>query len=190
MKTQGQLAQEMVETMASGVSIQIKPILPGLVNEAHFRNLIRRALREAAKEIVSEFGKGTRTWEHKPQWTTQLRYHTGRNTWKVIVRTSSKPFMYVELGTLKGGRYRLMSKGFQSKTKPKVLRSGAGAGRAAGFIHKGRRPLKGVTPRDFRVVIAKQYKPRYVKKMSLAISAGANRFFSGGGVGQRSTGRR
>ena len=117
--------------------IGIRPILPGQVNETQFRALIRRALREAAKEVVKELEKGSQTWAHKPQWVIVPRYASGLGTWKVKVRTTSKPLIWVEAGTKT--RRRHMKKGWRSKTRVGWLGSGPGAGEAGAFVRVGQR---------------------------------------------------
>jgi len=164
--------------MADNVIIDIKPILGEKVNDKGMLRVIRKALEASAKDVEGEFGKGTSTWTHKPRWKTEVK--TRRNDWVARVSTGDKPFVYVEMGTIKGGRYRRMSRDWQSKTKPKVLHSGAGGGRAVGFIPRGTRPMKGLTPRDFRVIIAEAADSKFASTMRAGIELGSRQFFSGG----------
>jgi len=174
--------------MADNVIINIKPVYGEDVNDKGMLAVIRKAFEAEAKKVESEFGKGTATWTHKPRWKIEIK--TRRNDWVARVFTGDKPFVYVELGTLKGGRYRRMSRDWQSKTTPKSLHSGAGGGRAAGFIPKGTRPMKGLTPRDFRVIIAEEQQPKYARNMQFALKVGSSQFFSGRSISPASTGFR
>ncbi len=154
--------------------LEIKPILPGRINEKAFMREIRKAVEKSARMIIKDFGIGTKNWSRKPSWTVKRRKR--RSAWVWRVQTGDTPFVWVEMGTKSRKRY--MSKNWASKTQPGRLHSGVGAGTPDGFTRSGKQ-LRGITARNFRVLIADKQQPLFARQMARAILSGASQLFSG-----------
>jgi hypothetical protein len=160
---------------STGIQIQFKPILPNTINTTMVLTQLTSGVKEAAEMAEQKyFAQSYSTWRHKPKWTIKLK--SRKNDIVARLATSSKPFTYVELGTLSGGRWRRMSKNFISKTNPGRLGSAPGAGKAEGFFTH---PVRGLRPRNFRVIVAKRMQPEFQRIMTKRMAIIGSVFFTG-----------
>lgn len=152
-----------------------KIILPGRMNPTVFMTEIVKAMKEESRIHEKMFELGTSTWAHKPSWKHTFSMSGG--TARSKISTGDKPFLWVEAGT--DTRWRRMSYDWVSKTRPRRLSSGPGAGRAEGFFNV---PKPGIEARDFREVVAEIRQPLYEQKMANVFRMASVRLFSPSGT--------
>lgn len=145
--------------------IQIIPVIPTQLQRIDVDAAVDRAKKVVDQESEiheRKFDAFTRTWTapNKPNWRREVK--DSGDDYEVILSTTSTPFVFVEKGT--SIRYRVMSKNFVPKTKPRVIGSGGGAGYAAGF---GVKP--GIQARNIRTEIAERRQPQFARKMVYAM---------------------
>lgn len=146
--------------------IRLVPIIPTrIIHPAWIEGRItstKQVIREESGRHERMFDRFTRTWsvENKPRWDRE-EVDT-RDEFSVTLKTESTPFVFVEKGT--SIRYRVMSRDFQPKTRPRIIGSRGGAGRAAGF---GVKP--GIEARNIRTEIAKRRAGPLQKKLTAAL---------------------
>lgn len=120
-------------------------------NEKSTRGALVAALVNTKKEVLKEFMEITATWNHKPVFTSKLRYAGGAAI--IEVTTNDKIFHFLDAGTIV--RYVPMKRQppFRPKTRTGFSASWPGQGGPVlgkdgkPFILKGRKAKKTITTR-------------------------------------------
>lgn len=106
--------------------------------------VLDEAVHQSTLEAQQMFQATTATWTHQP--TFEIAHE---NTGRWGVKTDDKIYHFLDMGTRV--RYATMSKDWKSKTTPRVISSGSGAGRMVFVSRKHPRP--GITARQFSRII-------------------------------------
>ena len=133
------------------------------ISTRQLRVVMRDALEEVGKRIVKDYQRTTRTWDHKPQFLTEV--NTSRNQYEVMVGTDDEIFGFVDRGTRVGkSRYPITPKRakalrFWSESRPKTTPGhiGSGAGGKGGELQFRQLVMHpGIKPRRFTEQIQKK----------------------------------
>lgn len=159
---------------------QFKIIKPKKLNQDAIRLEILNALRKEGREIKTEYEKTTATWKRKPEFEILVGLTRPPGSASVLVGTDNEIYNYLDQGTRI--RWALMSQDWRSKTTPRRIGSGPGAGRV---IIAGRRamqrrgigPRPGIKAREFSETIRKRRKKKFTQGMIGAMRRGANKAF-------------
>lgn len=91
---------------------------------------MEQAVLKSARLVESDFKSTTRTWEHKPQFVTQVAQ--SGNDYVVVSGTDSAIFLYVDAGTrphiikAKRSKYLAFQGGYRAKTRVGIIGSQEG----------------------------------------------------------------
>jgi hypothetical protein len=110
-------------------------------------------MRAAAKDIRADYEKTTATWDHKPHFSTEIRF-SGANP-RLTVGTNNEIYGDIDEGTTI--RYDVMTHDplFQPKTKVRFIGSVEGEG---GFAYTDmENPRPGIDARMFSDTITKRH---------------------------------
>lgn len=172
--------------------IVFKSIKPTPFRSSIFREEVRTAAQAMAQDIEKDFAKTVKTWEHKPEFETEVKvgsaagsYITGKagitGGAEIAVTTDDEVYGYVDEGTRphiikprrKGYPLRF-NVGGRPKTKPRIIGSTAGK--------KGNREVRarsvhhpGTKAREFTKTIHKKYQKEFRKQMDAAMRRAAKR---------------
>lgn len=157
-----------------------KSLRAGLIeNDAKVRLAVKRALRETADEMKSEFDNVVSEWKHKPRFETELSVAPTRieATVKPAGR-HKKIFKYVDMGTkgpyaiptiLIPGKLLRFRTGYSARTAP-IGRYNVGSGSAVGaWISKAQVTHPGIKAREFSDKISKDHKFALDKRVNQAL---------------------
>jgi hypothetical protein len=155
-------------------AIVVKTIKASKLNNQIFIDEFKKGMDATADEMLKEFKKTTKTWQHKVDFET-IKDTTG-GSMAVLVGTDDEIYGYVEQGTkphkipktpnpAKRLAFVWGGKGsYRPATSPKWIGS-----RNASVSGTLRRPLQvdhpGTQAREFSAVIEKWEKPRYIRRM-------------------------
>ena len=144
--------------MATGM-IEVTVIAPPAIRARLPRRKITNSLRRFNTKVKRDFDKTMATWKDHPAYKKEVHFRTGEATAKVSVTDKV-------VSALDGGtkiRWALLSRGWQSKTRPGFVGSGPGAGRV---LMRGRAMRKagvpagpGIKARGWSKIIAKKFEP-------------------------------
>lgn len=152
--------------------IVFKIIKPKLYDLSKLEKQVDKALKSEAEIISRSFGQVTKTWSNPAKFTKKKIFvFNGRG---IRVFTKDKKMLWLNFGTKV--RWAIMSKGFKSKTRHRVIGSRSGSGKV---LRRGKRqmqsPKPGIKAREFDKEIAKRRQPLFAKKVKKAISKGIKR---------------
>jgi len=146
------------------VNVRFKAVYPKkMMSVDAYRLEFLTALHKAERELKVLFGKTTRTWKRKVQFTSKISLRNQSPT--VEVWTDDEIYGYISNGT--SVRYATMTNPFVSKTKVKWIGSRKGVG---GMLFVSRKhPRPGIKAREFDTTIADRYKRSFAKLLKEAI---------------------
>lgn len=145
------------------MSIRFKPITPRSFNGSAIYDQFREAARTIGRQLDNDFARTYATWEDGelpardgenkiPEFTTLIN-SDGSET-SVNVSTDNLLYFFLNDGT--AVRYATMQlPGFEAKTQPNRLDSGAGALPDPLYVSKGV-PRDGIEPRNWNHLIARR----------------------------------
>lgn len=146
-----------------------------------FRDEVNTAAKEIQKDMLDDFKRTTKTWKHKPAFSTKVDYGVAVGGVRIQVATDDPIYGYVDLGTKphiikpkKKGYPLKFQTGGQPKTEPEVILSvpgkvGNNTARAMIVHHPGTKARK------FTKVIANSYKPEFSRRIKNALGRFARR---------------
>ena len=161
----------------------MKSIKPAKLRVDKIRLELLNELRKEARLIKKEYEKTVQTWSDAPSFDQDISL-TGGAASALVGPTGStqqvNKFKWLDKGTRI--RWALMSRDWQSKTRPGQLHSGPGAGRV---LIAGRRamqarniaPRPGIQARNWTTMIAQRRKRPFQKAMVKAMQRGAAKAF-------------
>lgn len=141
-----------------------------------FRDEAKAEALVIQREMVNDFKKTTKTWQHQPTFGYKVDMGASVGGVRIQVATDDPVYGYIDEGTRV--RYATMSGDFQSKTKPKWIGSRAGRGKVL-FVNK-KRPRPGIKARHFTETIRDKWKSEFARRMKNAVQRFARR--SGHGI--------
>jgi hypothetical protein len=161
------------------VAVVTKTIKPKRLKEKEMRLELLNAMRKAGKDIEKDFKATVKTWKHKPKFETAVSL--AGNGPSVLVGTDDEIYRYVDEGTkphiIKPKRATALrfQGGYQAKTSPGVI--GSGAGGASGGIFFSRRGVRhpGTKARKFSEAIEKKWRRPFKSRMEDAMSKAAKK---------------
>lgn len=134
---------------------------------ARFVNQLELLLNKYASDASELLLEPTRTWENHTV-TFSREFKRDGVSISHIIYTTSDIYFYLNSGT--SVRRAVLSKDWRSKTVPRELKSGAGAGRVVVVGKKIERP--GIKAREWTSVVSDQLRPQFEKDMGeLAVEA-------------------
>lgn len=164
-----------------------KAVLPKKFNAFAIIQELARENKRIAKDVLSDFEKTTATWseKNKPRFRKEIIYNPNAIGFRVF--TVHRIYTYVTRGTKphrikprrrnKSGMlsFRWAGPGsYRAKTTPGVI--GSQGGGASGPVVKSKGVNHpGTAPRDFDIVLAKQWQPTYQQRMQAALNKGLKR---------------
>jgi hypothetical protein len=127
-------------------------ISPGILDAKVFRKEIEAELKRQAKILKGDFKLITRTWEHKVEFKTDIKFGMEPS---VTVSTNDKIFAYLDQGTRahwvgpkkNGGTLAFHSK-YKAKSRPRLIGSVQGGGSGPMAFSKGHY-VSGIEPREY-----------------------------------------
>ena len=163
-------------------AIVYKEIKPSRLKIDALRLTLLNEMRKAGTAIKQDFEKTTATWSKKPRFEVQISLVGGPT---VLVGTDDEIYGYVDRGTepheiwagFYTGKSNKKTLAFASsstpKTKPGVIRSFPGSrGKIDVFVpYVAKHP--GTKARGFSKEIAKQWKPKFKRRMEKAMAQAA-----------------
>jgi hypothetical protein len=114
------------------------------------------------------FNQATSTWSAQSKPKFERKTTAEGNEIRVELKTTSKPFVYVEGGTDR--RFMHMQPGYKPKSVPGSLRARTGGGKTAGIDW----PKPGIVARDFRKVIAEKRANILAAKIAAIVAKSVN----------------
>lgn len=127
------------------------------LSPAKVERAIRDLLEDEAREQTRWFDKVTKTWSHKPVWSTTIS-QTGDDA-ELELSTNDGPFVWVALGTSRRRKVRV-TKNWRAKTKPRVLGSVTGRGIVRQILPE---MGPGIKAREWHIVLASRRQSQFTK---------------------------
>lgn len=141
-------------------------------------------LRKQGREIRKDLKQVVSTWQNKPDFTDPNISLAGGDAVVMIEPTGNedavKHFKFLDEGT--SIRWAVMSRNWRSKTKVRVLQSGAGAGRAViwgkrAMLRRGIAPRPGIKARHWTQTITARRLGPFEAGMRDSIRRGAEKAY-------------
>lgn len=163
--------------MMATIGVKIKVIIPKAVMDyGRVRDAIENTMATKTRsELRREFERTVRTWDHQPNWSSEL-YRGVRVMW-VKVYTYSTQYRLVNAGAKphiirkRNAPLLRYQTGFRAKSRPRVVGSFAGgkygSWRVANAVHH-----PGHEAREFDKEIAEEYQDTFRKDIQEAITEG------------------
>lgn len=149
----------------------IKPVLPKrLFDERKFRGKIAQALLQEKRRLIKLLNMTIATWDDPPKMVGNTAYRSGNPTVTAGPpedgSIQSRKWMWLNQGTRV--RYADLSPDWVSKTAPRILQSGAGAGKV---LRRGRDAKwhPGIEPRNWSETIANMERDNFERLIYKAI---------------------
>jgi hypothetical protein len=164
----------------------VKGIKPAKLNIDAYRLEILNQLRAEGRVQKKELDKTTRTWKgEKPKFETLVGLERPPGSASVLTGPSGSDKAVNKWVWLNGGtriRWALMSKDWQSKTRPRWFGSGRGSGRVliAGkraMTRRGIAPRPGIEARGWSEDLQKRRKRPFTRGMVKAMQRASRKAF-------------
>jgi hypothetical protein len=150
---------------------QFKAVKPRQLRSARVRANILNALKDEGNYAVSLLNQTIATWEGKPKMEALIGYKGGDVS--MIAGPTGDEHNVRKWHLLDDGtkiRYAVMSRNWQSKTRPGRLQAGAGRGRV---VARGRKyPMPGIVARGWTPIINRMMKKGFKRKIQEAVTNG------------------
>lgn len=151
-----------------------KSIKPKRLKDEDMKRILRNAMRRMAYAVKKDFEATVKTWDHKPTFTvlTSLR---GNESPSILVGTDDLIYLFVDKGTKrhpifpKNYPYLKFQEGYNAKTTPNVIGSGAGGPYGKWVLSFFGVEHPGTKPRNFEKMIAKKWTPKFKAEMHQAM---------------------
>ena len=130
---------------------QFKGIKPKTLDLKAMQKALLSAANKAADDIEKQFEGTVATWNNKPSFEKIV--DLGGSGISILIGTDDRIYKFVNDGT--HVRHALMSSDWISKTQPRTLRVGRGAGHVVAVSKKIVRP--GIEAREFDKQIQKEW---------------------------------
>lgn len=145
----------------------IKPRKP--FQSSIFRDEVQREANAVRKDMLDDFKRTVRTWQHKVTFSSKVDFVGGV---RIQVATDDPIYRYIDQGTKV--RYATMSPDFEAKTEPQVILSTPGRGGKL-FVNK-KYPRPGIKARQFTKTIYKSYSKEFRRRIENALDRAGRRF--------------
>lgn len=158
--------------------ISVKTIKPSKMKIDSVRLELLNALRDEAKDIITEYNKTVRTWRNKPEFTQAISLAGGDAA--VLVTPDGpnrKQFEYVDLGTvphiIRPVRATILRfrTGYSAKTSPGVIGS-TGGGASGDVVYRPQVFHPGTEARRFSEIIQQRRKDKFRERILGAMRRG------------------
>jgi hypothetical protein len=162
---------------------QIKSIKPQKLRVDAIRLELLNELRKQGTATRRELEKTVRTWQDAPRFETIISLAGGDAaalTGPVGSEMQVQKFVWLDKGTRI--RWAVMSRDWQSKTRPGRLNSGPGSGRVViagrrAMQARNIRPRPGIEARNWTEIVASRRKRPYQRAMVKAMQRAAQKAF-------------
>lgn len=154
--------------------MKVKVIKPKKFNGKAITDELVAGAQDIAKAVESDLRDITASWRHQPTFKVDVQSTPNKIT--IDASTDDKVFIYLDKGTKV--RHALMSRDWQSKTRPKSggatrLTSGPGAGKVLVVSRRINRP--GIKPRGFVNAVLKSQQRDLTARMEKHLAAGVKK---------------
>lgn len=156
--------------------IVVKPIKPSKFNDQAIYAALAAEAEKCANDMLLDFELTTATWDHQVKFEKEVQ--VGPKSIEILVGTDDEIYGYVDKGTRphdiypRNARVLAFPSGYAAKTRPGVPSSNSGGPSGstvfAAFVHH-----PGTEPRNFDIIIQKDWQPKFQKRMQAAMQAGA-----------------
>lgn len=161
--------------------VQVVAIVPKgpFLNVNDVRLQLLNAFRKAGTRIKRDnFERTTETWRQKPEFLVKVSLSRGSGPSGVVVWTGNAIYRYLDEGTRV--RWAVMSRDWRSKTTPRFIGSGPGAGRVVirgrrAMIARGIGPRPGIQGREWTLAIGQAVEKWWPAVVQAAINRGLAR---------------
>jgi hypothetical protein len=156
-------------------SLSMKYFGPKGMKADEVRLEILNELRKQGTIVKDDFKKTTRTWDHQPQFSSEIHFE-GTDP-SLIVGTDDKIFKFVDEGTRahwvrpKRGGMLAFKTGYRAKTSPGMIGSTGGGGFGPMGFSKGHK-VSGIKKRGFTRAIRLIRKPGFDRAMQAGLKRG------------------
>jgi len=161
--------------MRQNTYVAVTAIKPKGLNLEKYRENIMKEMEIEVRTTKQMFQRTVKTWKKKAAFKTKIAT-SSKGELRGATYTESEIYSYINFGTRV--RWALMSKDFKAKTKPRILDSYPGQGRAIlvgkkAFMKHGLKPRPGIKERRYDLVITRIRKPLFQKAINAAIRKAA-----------------
>jgi hypothetical protein len=133
------------------------------------QGFILNALLSTSGDVIADLERTTANWSHEVQFRVHMTF---KKDAKISFFTYDLPWNYLDQGTsVRYARSNLDAKGnplYRSKTTPGSLKSGKGAGK----MLASRRPMRGIRPRGWSILVRDKHERTFNQRVVAAIVKG------------------